>query len=156
MYNKAWCTCRVVVLLIKPIAFLTFSLPSPSQFRKRRRRRLRKRHLKSEFALVQTLFRLFHLVLFRQMFGKFLEVEPTEKHSASAKRIAVCNSLASSPACRGLAQRKKLARRFVQLTIIVQVTKHFKKWLNNTYPTKQPCLTCTIAYQTHKCSVADH
>ena len=72
-------TCRVVVLLIKPIAFLTFSLPSPSQFRKvpikRRPRRLRKRHLKSEFALVQTLLRLFHLVLFRQMLANFLKLK---------------------------------------------------------------------------------
>ena len=30
MYKKAWCTCKVVVLLIKPIVFLTFSLPSGS------------------------------------------------------------------------------------------------------------------------------
>ena len=30
MYKKAWCTCKLVVLLNKPIAVLTFSLPSPS------------------------------------------------------------------------------------------------------------------------------
>ena len=30
MYKKAWCTCKVVVLLIKTIVFLTFSLPSAS------------------------------------------------------------------------------------------------------------------------------
>ena len=30
MYKKARCTCKVVVLVIKPIAFLTFSLPSSS------------------------------------------------------------------------------------------------------------------------------
>ena len=30
MYKKARCTCRVVVLLIQPIAFLTFSLSSSS------------------------------------------------------------------------------------------------------------------------------
>ena len=30
MYKKAWCTCKVVVLLIKPIVFLTFSLLSAS------------------------------------------------------------------------------------------------------------------------------
>ena len=30
MYKKAWCTCKVVVLLIKPIVFLTFLLPSAS------------------------------------------------------------------------------------------------------------------------------
>ena len=28
MYKKVWCTCKVVVLLIKPIVFLTFSRPS--------------------------------------------------------------------------------------------------------------------------------
>ena len=30
MYKKAWCTSKVVVLLIKPIVVLTFSLPSAS------------------------------------------------------------------------------------------------------------------------------
>ena len=30
MYEKAWCTCKVVVFLIKPIVFLTFSMPSAS------------------------------------------------------------------------------------------------------------------------------
>ena len=116
MYKKAWCTCRVVVLLIKPSAFLTFSLPSPSQFRKvpikRRRRRLRKRHLKSEFALVQTLLRLFHLVLFRQMLANFLKLKqqrsiaqvPKELRFATLSRVLsrVADSLtlkACSQAC---------------------------------------------------------
>ena len=30
MFKKAWCTCIVVVLLIKPIVFLTFLLPAAS------------------------------------------------------------------------------------------------------------------------------
>ena len=30
MYKKAWCTYKVVVLLIKPIVFFTYSLPSAS------------------------------------------------------------------------------------------------------------------------------
>ena len=30
MYKKAWCACKVIVLQIKPIVFLTFSLPSAS------------------------------------------------------------------------------------------------------------------------------
>ena len=34
MYKKAWCTCKVVVLRNKPIAFLTSSLPSPSSLLK--------------------------------------------------------------------------------------------------------------------------
>ena len=34
MYKKARCTCKFVVLLNKPIAFLTFSLPSPSSLLK--------------------------------------------------------------------------------------------------------------------------
>ena len=32
--KKVWCTCKVVVLLIKPIAFLPFSLPSTSSLLK--------------------------------------------------------------------------------------------------------------------------
>ena len=34
MYKKAWCTCKVVFFLSKPIAFLTFSLASPSSLLK--------------------------------------------------------------------------------------------------------------------------
>ena len=30
MYKKATCMCKIVVLVIKPLAFFTFSLPSPS------------------------------------------------------------------------------------------------------------------------------
>ena len=36
--------------------------PNNREFTQRRRRRLRKRHLKNEFVLPQTLSRLFHLV----------------------------------------------------------------------------------------------
>ena len=50
----------------------TFSLPSPSsdlkvpnrELKQHQRRRLRKRHLKNEVALLQTLSRLFYLVQF--------------------------------------------------------------------------------------------
>ena len=34
MYRKAWCTCKPVVLLNKPIAVLTVLLPSPSSLLK--------------------------------------------------------------------------------------------------------------------------
>ena len=30
MYKKACCTCKVVVLLVKPMVYLTFSLPFAS------------------------------------------------------------------------------------------------------------------------------
>ena len=30
MYKKAWCTCKIVVLVIQPIALVEFPLPSPS------------------------------------------------------------------------------------------------------------------------------
>ena len=30
MYKEAWCTCKIVVLLIKPIDFVEFPLPLPS------------------------------------------------------------------------------------------------------------------------------
>ena len=34
MYKIAWCKCKIVVLVIKPIAFLKSSLPSPSAYLK--------------------------------------------------------------------------------------------------------------------------
>ena len=34
MYKKAWCTCKLVVLRNRPIAFLASSLPSPSSLLK--------------------------------------------------------------------------------------------------------------------------
>ena len=34
MYEKASCTCKLVVLLIKPIAFVAFPSPSPSSYLK--------------------------------------------------------------------------------------------------------------------------
>ena len=34
MYKKAWCMCKIIVLLIKPIAFLPLSLMSPLPFLK--------------------------------------------------------------------------------------------------------------------------
>ena len=43
MNKKVCCTCKVVVLLIKPFAFLTFSLPSPLSFPKRPNMVLRRR-----------------------------------------------------------------------------------------------------------------
>ena len=75
MYKKAWCTCKVVVLLIKPIAFFFDVLVTVRVDKQQRRRRLRKRHLKSEFALPQTLSRLFHLVQFVKCWQFFSGVE---------------------------------------------------------------------------------
>ena len=51
MCNKAWCTCKVFVLLSKPIAVLTFSLPSPSSLLKGtlRRRRQLERQISNKF-----------------------------------------------------------------------------------------------------------
>ena len=49
--KKAWCTCKVVVLLIKPIPFLPFSLPSASSLLKLPiviDRKLHKKSLKNE------------------------------------------------------------------------------------------------------------
>ena len=51
MCNKAWCTCKVFVLLSKPIAVLTFSLPSPSSLLKGtlRRRGQLERQISNKF-----------------------------------------------------------------------------------------------------------
>ena len=43
--KKAWCRCKVVVLLIKPIAFLPFSLPSASSLLKLPKAKIRRARL---------------------------------------------------------------------------------------------------------------
>ena len=80
-----------------PIRFkshvVTFSLPSPSSIPwpyetmelKQRRRRLRKRHLKSEIALLQTLSRLSHLVQFIKYWQFSLELNSKRLYQRSGK-----------------------------------------------------------------------
>ena len=68
-WRQSVLTCKIVVLFIKTIAFFMFSLPSLSldlkiPIKQQRRRRLRKRHLKNEYALLQTLLRFLDLVQF--------------------------------------------------------------------------------------------
>ena len=92
MYKKAWCTCEVVVLLIKPIVFWR-SRCRPrrgvlkSEFTQRRRRRLRKRHLKSEFALPRNrLYRAHSISFHLSIVGKFfLELNAKGLHESSRK-----------------------------------------------------------------------
>ena len=55
------------------------------ELKQQRRRRLRKRHLKSEFALLQTLSRLFHLVQVLQMLAFFLELNSKRLYRSSGK-----------------------------------------------------------------------
>ena len=54
-------------------------------FKQQRWRRLPKRHLKSEFALLQTLSRLFHVVQFVQCWQFFLELSSKGLYQSSAK-----------------------------------------------------------------------
>ena len=55
-----------------------------------RRRQLRKRHLKSEFALPQNLPRLFHVVLFVKCWETFLELNSKGLHQSSGKEKETC------------------------------------------------------------------
>ena len=90
MYKKAWCTCKVVVLLIKPIVLFFFDvLVTVRVDKQQRRRRLRKRHLKSEFALLQTLSRLLHLVYFVKCWQMFLELNSKGLYQSSGKEKKV-------------------------------------------------------------------
>ena len=59
------------------------------QFIQRLRRRLRKRHLKSEFALPQTWSHLFHLVKFVKCWQSFLELNSKGRHQSSGKEKKV-------------------------------------------------------------------
>ena len=71
----------------------TFSLPSPSldpkvpnrELKQQRRRRLRKRHLTSEIALLQTLSRLFHLFQFVKYWQFLRELKSKRLYRSSGK-----------------------------------------------------------------------
>ena len=59
------------------------------ELQQQRRRRLRKRHLKSEFAPLQTLPRLFHLVYFVKCWQMFLELNSKGLYQSSGKEEKV-------------------------------------------------------------------
>ena len=79
---------------MKLIVFLTFSLPSASLDLKvairEKRRRLRKRHLKSEFAQLQTLSGSFHLVQFVKCWQIFLELNSKRLYQSSRREKESC------------------------------------------------------------------
>ena len=55
------------------------------ELKQQRRRRLQKRHLKSEFAPLQSLSRLFHLVYFVKCWQMFLELNSKGLYQSSGK-----------------------------------------------------------------------
>ena len=58
-----------------------------TELKQQRRRRLRKRHVKSEFALLQTLSRLFLLVQFVKCWQIFVEFNFKRLYQSSGKKI---------------------------------------------------------------------
>ena len=66
------------------------------ELKQRRRRRLRKRHLKSEFALHQTLSRLFHLVQFVKRWHFFWSWILKDYQSSGKERQSCCLLFTSS------------------------------------------------------------
>ena len=80
MHKKAWCTCKIVALLIKLVAF---PLPSPSSDLKvpskiRGRRRQRKRRWKSEFVFFQSSSLLLQVTNFFNCRRTFLKLNSQE------------------------------------------------------------------------------
>ena len=72
-------------------AYLACSeLPVNRELKQQRRRRLRRRHLKSEFALLQTLSRLLHLVYFVKCWQMFLELNSKGLYQSSGKEKESC------------------------------------------------------------------
>ena len=59
------------------------------ELKQKRRRGLQKRHLKSEFAPLQTLSRLFHLVYFVKCWQMFLELNSKGLYQSSGKEKKV-------------------------------------------------------------------
>ena len=74
------------------------------EFTQRRRRRLRKRDLKSEFGLPQTLSRLFHLVSFVKCWQTFLELDSKGLHQSPGKEKESCFLLVLSSKKREIRQ----------------------------------------------------
>ena len=75
--KKAWCTCKVVVLLIKPIAFLPFSLPSASSLLKLPKAKIRRPRLGKGAVAVAALSlpkppRVFRISFYRTTFHHYL------------------------------------------------------------------------------------
>ena len=60
------------------------------ELKQQRQRRLRERHLKSEFALLQTLSRLLHLVYFVKCWQMFLELNSKGLYQSSGKEKQSC------------------------------------------------------------------
>ena len=65
-------------------------MPTIRELKQQGRRRLRKRHLKSEFALPQTLSPLFHLVSFVKCCQFFLELNSKGLYQSSGKEKESC------------------------------------------------------------------
>ena len=90
MYKKSWYTCKVVVLLIKPIVFFLRSRCRP--------RRWILKSLLSEVALLQSLSPLFHLVQFVKCWQFFLELSfkrlyrRSEKEKESRCLVFTCST----------------------------------------------------------------
>ena len=87
-----------------PQLFLESLLGTPRsairKLKQQRRRWLRKRHLKSEFALLQTLSCLFHLVYFVKRRQSFLELNSKGLYQSSRKeKESCCLVLPSSTKC---------------------------------------------------------
>ena len=59
------------------------------ELKQQRQRRLQKRHLKSEFAPIQTLSRLFHLVYFVKCWQMFMELNFKGLYQSSGKEKKV-------------------------------------------------------------------
>ena len=64
--------------------------PVNRELKQQRRRRLQKRHFKSEFALLQTLSRLLHLVYFVKCWQMFLELNSKGLYQSLGKENQSC------------------------------------------------------------------
>ena len=69
------------------------------ELKQHRRRRLRKRHLKSEVALLQTLSRLFHRVKFVKFWQFFLELNSKRLYRRKSLSCAHVLNISTSQSC---------------------------------------------------------
>ena len=103
LLRSKWCLGDI--FLSHEAVILSFTSISSSAIRKsvlgavfrevkqQRRRRLRKRHLKSGLALLQTLSRLFHVVQFVKCWPYFLELSSTRLYCSGKEKESRCLEL---------------------------------------------------------------
>ena len=119
------------------------------ELKQQRRRRLRKRDLKSEFALLQTLSRLFHLVYFVKCWQMFLELNSKGLYQSSGKEKESCCLVFPSSTKREIRHFHVVVVQWRQRNVqksVMHVQSCFLANLNLLLFCRSRCLRCSLKW----------